>query len=179
MGGPSRIRVFDLEGHTLPAPSLPPISAVYQLVPTAGGGALFSVSTYLEPSAWYRFDAATGKSARTALFRTSPVHFDDAEVVREFAVSNDGTRVPVNIIRRRGTRLDGNNPTLLEGYGGYGISMQPYFLGAFTRAWLDQGGVYRSPIFAEAGSMARNGIRQETSHANKTSSTISSPAPGT
>jgi prolyl oligopeptidase len=62
--------------------------------------------------------------------------------VREFAVSKDGTRVPVNVIRRRGTRLDGTNPTLLEGYGGYGISMQPYFLGAFTRAWLDQGGVY-------------------------------------
>ena len=57
-------------------------------------------------------------------------------------MSKDGTRVPVNIVRRRGTRLDGTNPTLLEGYGGYGISMKPYFLGAFTRAWLDQGGVY-------------------------------------
>ena len=56
--------------------------------------------------------------------------------------SKDGTRVPLNIIRRTGTRLDGSNPTLLEGYGGYGINMQPYFLGAFTRTWLDQGGVY-------------------------------------
>ena len=125
-----------------PAPPLPPVSAVYQVVPTRGGDVIFGVSTYLEPSAWYRFDAATGKSIRTALFRTSPVHFDDTEVVREFAVSKDGTRVPVNIIRRRGTRLDGTNPTLLEGYGGYGISMKPFFLGAFTRAWLDQGGVY-------------------------------------
>ena len=76
------------------------------------------------------------------LVRTSPVHFDDTEVVREFATSKDGARVPLNIIRRRGTRLDGSNPTLLEGYGGYGINMQPYFLGAFARAWLDQGGVY-------------------------------------
>ncbi len=142
VGGPSRIRVFDLEGHLLPGPPIPPVSAVRQLVPTRGGDALFNVSTYLEPSAWYRFDAAGGKSIRTALFRTSPLHFDDTEVVREFAVSKDGTRVPVNVIRRRGTRLDGTNPTLLEGYGGYGISMQPYFLGAFTRAWLDQGGVY-------------------------------------
>ena len=142
VGGPSRIRVFDLQGHPLPAPPLPPVSAVYQMVPTRGGDAIFNVSTYLEPSAWYRFDAATGKSIRTALFRTSPIHFDDTEVVREFAVSKDGTRVPVNIIRRRGTRLDGTNPTLLEGYGGYGVSMKPFFLGAFTRAWLDQGGVY-------------------------------------
>jgi prolyl oligopeptidase len=142
VGGPSRIRAFDLQGHSLPAPPLPPVSAVYQMVPTRQGDVIFSVSTYLEPSAWYRFDAATGKSVRTALVSTSPIHFDDAEVVREFATSKDGTRVPVNIIRRRGTRLDGSNPALLEGYGGYGVNMQPFFLGAFTRAWLDQGGVY-------------------------------------
>lgn len=142
VGGPSRIRVFDLQGQPLPGPPLPPVAAVYQLVPTHGGDVIFGVVTYLEPSAWYRFDAATGKSIRTALFRTSPIHFDDTEVVREFAISKDGTRVPVNIIRRRGTRLDGTNPTLLEGYGGYGVSMKPFFLGAFTRAWLDQGGVY-------------------------------------
>jgi prolyl oligopeptidase len=142
IGGPSRIRAFDLQGHPLPGPPLPPVSAVYQMVPTRAGDVIFSISTYLEPSAWYRFDAATGKTVRTALFRTSPIHFDDAEVVREFATSKDGTRVPVNIIRRRGTRLDGSNPTVLEGYGGYGVNMEPYFLGAFTRAWLDQGGVY-------------------------------------
>jgi prolyl oligopeptidase len=142
VGGPSRIRVFDLQGHPLPGPPLPPVSAVRQLVPTHGGDVLFNVATYLEPSAWYRFDAATGKSIRTALFRTSPLHFDDTEVVREFATSKDGTRVPVNIIRRRGTRLDGSNPTLLEAYGGYGVNLKPYFLGAFARVWLDQGGVY-------------------------------------
>ena len=142
VGGPSQIRVFDLQGHPLPGPALPPVSAVRQLVPTHGGDVLFNVATYLEPSAWYRFDAATGKSIRTALFRTSPLHFDDTEVVREFATSKDGTRVPVNIIRRRGTRLDGSNPTLLEAYGGYGVNLKPYFLGAFARVWLDQGGVY-------------------------------------
>jgi prolyl oligopeptidase len=142
VGGPSRIRVFDLQGHPLPGPPLPPVSAVRQLVPTHGGDVLFNVATYLEPSAWYRFDAATGKSIRTALFRTSPLHFDDTEVVREFATSKDGTGVPVNIIRRRGTRLDGSNPTLLEAYGGYGVNLKPYFLGPFARVWLDQGGVY-------------------------------------
>jgi len=142
VGGPSRIRAFDLEGHSLPGPPLPPVSAVNQMVPTRRSDVIFSVSTYLEPSGWYRFDAATGQSVRTALVRTSPIHFDDAEVVREFATSKDGTRVPVNIIRRRATRLDGSNPTLLEAYGGYGVNMQPFFLGSFTRAWLNQGGVY-------------------------------------
>ena len=73
---------------------------------------------------------------------SSSVAFKDAEVVREFATSKDGTRVPVNIIRRKGTKLDGTNPTLLYGYGGYGSSESPCFLGSLARIWLDQGGVY-------------------------------------
>ena len=142
MGGPSRVRVFDLQGKALPAPSLPPISAVDSGVPIGGGDVLFHISTYLEPSAWYHVDAATGKATRTALFETSPVNYDDAEVVRDFAVSKDGTRVPLNIIRRKGTPLDGTHPALLTGYGGYGISTKPDFLGPFTRIWLDQGGIF-------------------------------------
>ena len=73
---------------------------------------------------------------------TSPVKFDDVEVVREFATSRDGTRVPVNIIRRKGVKLDGSHPTLLYGYGGYGISQTPAFLGGQRRVWFDAGGVY-------------------------------------
>lgn len=141
MGGPSRVRVFDDKGHALAAPPLPPISAIGQVVSLGGGNVLFYTSTYLDPPAWYRFDAASGKSARTALFETSPVKFDDAEVVREFAISKDGTRVPLDIIRRKGTKLDGSNPALLDGYGGFGISMKPFFVGSQTRTWLDQGGI--------------------------------------
>jgi prolyl oligopeptidase len=50
--------------------------------------------------------------------------------------------VPLNIIRRKGTKLDGTNPTLLYGYGGYGVNLNPGFLGSRGRIWLDQGGVY-------------------------------------
>ena len=142
LGGPSRVRVFDDRGRPLSAPKLPPIAAVSQVVSMGEGNVLLYVATYLEPAAWYHFDPATGKSTRTALFETSPVKFDDAEVVRDFATSKDGTRVPVNIIRRKGTKLDATNPTLLYGYGGYGVSMKPYFAGSNTRVWLDQGGVY-------------------------------------
>jgi prolyl oligopeptidase len=73
---------------------------------------------------------------------TSPIQFDDAEAVREFATSKDGTRVPLNIIRKKGTKLDGNNPVLLEGYGGYNVSMSPHFVGPLGRIWLDHGGIY-------------------------------------
>jgi prolyl oligopeptidase len=142
MGGPSRVRVFDSQGKSLPAPPLPPISAVYGAVPIGGGDVLFHLSTYLEPSAWYHFDAAGGKATRTALYETAPVHYDDVEVVRDVATSKDGTRVPLNIIRVKGIKLDGTHPALLTGYGGYGISTKPDFLGSFARTWLDQGGVY-------------------------------------
>ena len=62
-------------------------------------------------------------------------------MVREYAVSKDGTKVPMSVLRRKGTKLDGNNPTLLTGYGGYGISRVPGFR-AGLRVWLDQGGVW-------------------------------------
>src|SRR5207249_3050892 len=55
--------------------------------------------------------------------------------------SKDGTKVPLNILRRKGTKLNGQNPTLLYGYGGYGVSLSPNFSVA-RRIWLDQGGVY-------------------------------------
>ena len=141
MGGPSRVRVFNNKGEALPAPPLPPISAVYGTVPIGGGDVLFFTTTYLEPPAWYRFDAASGKAVRTALYETSPIRFDDTEVVRDFATSKDGTRVPLNILRLKGTKLDGTHPVLLTGYGGYGISTKPYFQGSYARLWLDQGGV--------------------------------------
>ncbi len=144
MGGPSHVRVFDDQGRSLVAPPLPPISAIGQVVSIGGGDALFYTSTYLDPPAWYRFDAASGKSVRTALYETSPVKFDDAEVVRDFAMSKDGTRIPLNIIRRKGTKLDGTNPVLLDGYGGFDVSQKPFFVGSQARVWLDQGGVSAS-----------------------------------
>ena len=141
MGGPSRVRVFDNQGKALPAPPLPPVSAVYGGVSVGGGDVLVYTSTYLDPPAWYRIEATTGQAARTALFETSPIKFEDAEVVRDFATSKDGTRVPINIIRLKGTKLDGTHPALLSGYGGYGISTKPLFEGLFARLWLDEGGV--------------------------------------
>jgi prolyl oligopeptidase len=141
VGGPSRVRVFDARGTALPdlpaAAGAPSVDGVLRM---AGDEVLFHASSYLEPSGWYAIDGATAK--RTALSETSPIAFGDAEVVREFATSKDGTRVPLNIIRRKGTKLDGSNPVLLEAYGGYGVSLTPNFVGDFGRVWLDQGGVY-------------------------------------
>jgi prolyl oligopeptidase len=62
-------------------------------------------------------------------------------VTEETAVSKDGTKVPLRIVRRKSLRLDGDNPTLLYGYGGYAISQQPVF-DPLRKVWLEQGGVW-------------------------------------
>jgi prolyl oligopeptidase len=106
-----------------------------------GNQLLFRNITYIEPFVWMSYDPVTGQSKPTALAGTSPADFSDMEVVREFATSRDGTRIPLNIIRKKGTKLDGSNPTLLYGYGGYGISLSPSFSVA-RRIWFDHDGVY-------------------------------------
>src|SRR5204863_68415 len=72
-----------------------------------GDELVFGNVSYLKPFAWFTFDPATKNVHRTALGATSPVDFDDIEVVREFATSKDGTKVPVNILRKKGLKLDG------------------------------------------------------------------------
>jgi prolyl oligopeptidase len=142
VGGPNQVRVFDLDGHAKGRLPLPEIAANSEIEPLADGDVLFDVSTYLRPRYYADWNPATGKTSETALKVTSPISFADADVKREFAVSKDGTKVPINIIMRKGTKLDGHNPTLLYGYGGYGVSMTPGFLGAMRRLWLDHGGIY-------------------------------------
>jgi len=141
MGGPSRLRVFDLQGHALPAPPLPPVCAIDEMLPIGGAHVLAHISTWLEPPAWYRLGGASAEPVRTALRETATYNFKDAEVVRVFAESKDGTQVPFDMILRKGTKLNGRNPTLLTGYGGYGISQPPIFTWQ-TWMFLDQGGIF-------------------------------------
>jgi prolyl oligopeptidase len=142
VGGPSRVAIFDHAGHPKGTLPLPEAAAVEEVEPVADGAVLYSVETYLRPPYFSRFDEAAGTSVETSLAQTSPVSFSDAEVVRKFAPSKDGTQVPVNIVQRKGTKLDGSNRVLLNAYGGYGVSLTPHFLGPQTRLWLDAGGVF-------------------------------------
>ena len=141
LGGPSEIRVFNHHGKSMPAPKQLAVSSVGGLTALNGDDVLFANGSYVTPSARYRFDAKTGRTDKTAFISESPVNLDDAKVVREFAISKDGTKVPVNIIMPKGTRLDGSNPCVVTGYGGYGISYTPGFR-ATTRIYLDQGVIY-------------------------------------
>ena len=144
LGGPSEIRVFDHEGRPQEGPPAPPVSSIYELEGLDGDDLLYRVASYVEPPAWYRFNGVSGVLARTALVNQSAVDFSDCEVVRAFAESEDGTKVPVNIIHRKGIALDGSHPVLLTGYGGYGVNIYPAYVSS-RRVWIEQGG-----IFAEA-----------------------------
>lgn len=141
VGGPARVRIFDLAGKALGEVPIPPVSSVGLGVRMGKDDLLFSSVSYLTPGAWYRYDAASAKVEKTGLVQTSPADFSDTEVVRTDAVSKDGTKVPLVILMRKGTKLDGNNPTLLYGYGGFGISESPYF-SADRRVWIEQGGIW-------------------------------------
>ena len=141
LGGPSQIRRFGLDGKNEVVVPIPKISAVSEMVGMEDNSLLFRDVSYTEPAAWYHTVPGKTQPVKTALISTSPVSFADIEVTREFATSKDGTKIPLNIVRRKGTKQDGQNPTLLYAYGGYGISMQPNF--DFTRRlWFDRGGVY-------------------------------------
>jgi len=148
VGGPSRLRRFDLNGQNSREIPIPANSGAGEMVPLNDrpddSRVLFRETSYTAPAAWYLCDPAMGDGAgsvtKTALADTSPVDFSDIEVGRELAVSRDGTKIPINILRRKGTRLDGHNPTLLTGYGGYGISLRPGF-DFKNRVWFDRGGV--------------------------------------
>lgn len=148
VGGPSRIRCFDLaRGGYRDLPTTEGCGVADLTVLADGarvGHILFRQTSFTAPDSWWMYDAAAcdgvGSLTKTTLSSASPVDFSDIEVLREFAISKDGTRVPVNIVLRKGTTLDGNNPTLLQGYGGYGHSMRPQF--NFTmRLWFDRGGI--------------------------------------
>ncbi|HEX3810143.1 MAG TPA: prolyl oligopeptidase family serine peptidase [Rhizomicrobium sp.] len=142
VGGPNDVRVFAFDGKPMGKLPLPDVAANNEVVPLADGNVLFDVATYLRPRYYMMWNPATQKARETALKVTSPISYNDADVIRAFAVSKDGTKIPVNIIMKKGTKRDGKNPTLLYGYGGFGISMTPSFLSASTRLWLDAGGIY-------------------------------------
>ncbi len=149
-GGPMGLRVFDAAGKELARVPVPRISSVSQVVRLDGDRVAYSSESYLEPRAWYRFDPADGQPVKTALRRVSLADFGDCEVLKETAVSRDGTAVPVFMVQRKGAPRDGSSPTLLTGYGGFGISMTPYFSDS-RRAFVEQGGVWAIAILRGGG----------------------------
>ncbi|MEN3939960.1 prolyl oligopeptidase family serine peptidase [Prosthecobacter sp. SYSU 5D2] len=137
----SHMRAFDLEGKLIRDIELPGIGTV------GGFGGrrrdkttFYAFTSFTTPGAIYRYDIDSGKST---LYREPKVDFDGSlyETKQVFATSKDGTRVPMFIVHKKGLKLDGNNATLLYGYGGFNISLTPSF-SIGRSVWLEMGGVY-------------------------------------
>jgi prolyl oligopeptidase len=139
-GGPSSLAVYSASGHSQGSVPLEGIVSVHELVPVGKHDVLFRTSGYLSEPRWLRYSGPK-KLAPLSINAADLVSFADAEVVRDVAISKDGTRVPVNIIRKRGLALDGTHHVVLYGYGGYAISLEPEPIRAL-RLLLDHGFVY-------------------------------------
>ncbi len=102
---------------------------------------LLTVSGFTQPTTLYYGSVDKGQPEA---IKHSPSFFDASkfEVSQHFVTSKDGTRVPYFQIAPKNLKLDGTNPTLQYGYGGFEISLQPAYSGTIGRAWLDRGGVY-------------------------------------
>lgn len=136
----SQIKIFDMEGRFIREVTLPGIGTV------GGFGGkkeyretFYSFTSQTTPSQIFRYDMQSGQST---LFQKPTVDFQSSqyETRQVFYPGKDGTRIPMFITHKKGLTLNGDNPTLLYGYGGFNISIRPGF--SVTRAvWLEMGGV--------------------------------------
>ncbi|HAY81913.1 MAG TPA: S9 family peptidase [Planctomycetaceae bacterium] len=138
-GGPSVIRAFHYNGEKAAAPRQLPVSAVHGLLHVHDDTILFGNTSFTQPDGYYRYDGEQTK--KTAIASSSPVDLSDVTVVRKFATSKDGTRVPLNILMPAGVQLDGNNPCIVYGYGGYGVNIEPSF-NPLRRVLMDRKVIY-------------------------------------
>ncbi|MDQ3635003.1 MAG: prolyl oligopeptidase family serine peptidase [Acidobacteriota bacterium] len=137
----TQVKIYDLNGKFIRNVDLPGIG-------TASGfngerydkEVFYTFSSYNAPPTIYRYNLETGKSE---IFRKSDVKFnpDDYTVKQVFYPSTDGTKIPMFIVHKKGLKMNGNNPTLLYGYGGFNISMTPGF-SVSRLAWMEMGGIY-------------------------------------
>ena len=137
----SAIKQYDLEGNFEKDIELPGIGS-------AGGFGgryddkeiYYTFTSFTFPSTIYKYNIADGTSE---LYRSSQVDFDPEayETRQVFYKSKDGTKVPMFIVYKAGTKMNGSNPTYLYGYGGFNNSLTPSF-SAFRVAWLENGGVF-------------------------------------
>lgn len=146
----SKVMQYDYDGKLIREVALPGVGSV------GGFGAkkeetelYYSFSNYKTPGSIYKYDIKSGASE---LFRKPDIDFnpDAYESKQVFYTSKDGTKIPMIITHKKGIELNGKNPTILYGYGGFNISLTPGFSIA-NAVWMEQGGVYAVPNLRGGG----------------------------
>ena len=151
----SQVKQYDYDGNSIREIELPGLG-------NAGGFGgkkeektdYYSFTNYNTPSSIYKFDVETGKSE---LYWKPSIDFnpDNYESNQVFYTSNDGTKIPMMITHKKGIELNGKNPTILYGYGGFNISLNPGF--SITNAvWMEQGGIYAVPNLRGGGEYGKD-----------------------
>ena len=137
----SRLRVFGLDGVEQAEIALPSVGTVAGLSGRAGEPDVwYGFSSPLAPATVYRYDPSTGLSAAFEP-ATPPIDASQFETLALFAPSKDGTRIPFFLSSRKNLPRDGDNPTMLYGYGGFSIGVLPAYR-PDVPAWLERGGVF-------------------------------------
>ena len=137
----SKVEIFELDGTAVGEVPLPGLGSVWGFSGHIDNPETFFVfGSYTSASNIYRFDTS---NMEVTLYRESQATFDASPYVTEqvFYASADGTQIPMFITHRADIELNGENPTLLYGYGGFSIPLAPYFSSSVA-VWLDMGGVY-------------------------------------
>ncbi|TQV75178.1 S9 family peptidase [Aliikangiella marina] len=137
----SKVYQYDYEGNKVREIELPGVGTATAMSGKREETTLYySFTNYKTPGTIYSYDPAKGEST---VYRKSGAKFnpDDYESKQVFYASKDGTKVPMIITYKKGTQLNGKNPTILYGYGGFNISLQPRFSIA-NAVWLEKGGIY-------------------------------------
>ena len=146
----SKVIQYDMDGKLIREIELPGVG-------NAGGfggkkddkTCYYSFTNYKTPGSIYKYDMASGKSE---LYWSPAIDFnpDEYESNQIFYTSKDGTKVPMIITHKKGIKLDGKNPTILYGYGGFNISLNPGF-SVLRAVWMEQGGIYAVPNLRGGG----------------------------
>ncbi|MEO2063562.1 MAG: prolyl oligopeptidase family serine peptidase [Christiangramia sp.] len=150
----SQVKQYDYDGKLVREVKLPGIGSV------GGFGtkkeekvSYYSFTNYVTPGTIYKYDIEKGTSE---VYNKPDIDFNSEDYTSEqvFYESKDGTKIPMIITYKKGTQLDGNNPTILYGYGGFNISLTPGFSTAMS-VWLEQGGIYAVPNLRGGGEYGR------------------------
>lgn len=146
----SSVKQYDFDGKLIRSVDLPGIGT------TSGFGGkkdakelYYSFTNYITPGTIYKFNPQTGKSD---VYFQPKVNFNPENYVSEqvFYTSKDGTKIPMIINYKKGTELNGKNPTILYSYGGFNISLQPSF-SVVNAIWMENGGIYAVPNIRGGG----------------------------
>jgi len=150
----SKVKQYNYQGQLIKDISLPGLGTASGFNGKKEDTVLYySFTNYNTPSNLYKFNPKTGE---TTLYWKPKIDFnsDHYESNQVFYTSKDGTKIPMLITHKKGLKLNGKNPTILYGYGGFNISLTPAFSIA-NAVWMEQGGIFAVPNLRGGGEYGR------------------------